>query len=313
MAYYTPDLLFSNRVIGRKYSTNRNKSSNLNPYWVTGFADAEGCFSVILSQRANSTWRVSVSFEINLHTKDKGILNEINNFFGVGHVTSRETRNICVFRVTKIEDLINVIIPHFLNFPLLTLKYSDFVLWSKVVNLLHLGQHQIPSVFSTILSYYASINKGMSAKVSAAFPNIIPFPSLTPVLPASLNPYWVSGFTAGDGGFSIGIRPLTGQIYFRLFITQHNRDILLMNLLIEFFGCGKVNEREIISRCDFYIQDFNNIYSIVIPHFDQFALNNIKELDYTDFKKAAELYKVNGRGSTEAIRDIISNMNSKRI
>ena len=84
----------------------------------------------------------------------------------MGHVTSRETRNICVFRVTKIEDLINVIIPHFLNFPLLTLKYSDFVLWSKVVNLLHLGQHQIPSVFSTILSYYASINKGMSAKVS---------------------------------------------------------------------------------------------------------------------------------------------------
>ena len=82
---------------------------------------------------------------------------------------------------------------------------------------------------------------------------------------------------------------------------------------ILFFGCGKVNEREIISRCDFYIQDFNNIYSIVIPHFDQFALNNIKELDYTDFKKAAELYKVNGRGSTEAIRDIISNMNSKRI
>lgn len=265
-----------------------------------------------MSQRANSTWRVSVSFEINLHTKDKGILNKIKNFFGVGHVTSRETKNICVFRVTKIEDLINVIIPHFLKFPLLTQKYSDFVLWSKVVNLLHLGQHLIPSVFSTILSYYASINKGVSAKVSAAFPNIIPVPKLNPILPTSLNPYWVSGFTAGDGGFFIGIRPLTGQIYFRFSIAQHNRDILLMKLLIEFFGCGKVNERDTILRCDFYIQDFNNIYNIVIPHFDQFALNNIKELDYRDFKKAAELYKVNGRGSTEAIKDIISNMNSKR-
>jgi hypothetical protein len=88
---------------------------------------------------------------------------------------------------------------------------------------------------------------------------------MNPIFPNLLNPYWVSGFTAGDGGFSIGIRPITGQIYFRFHIAQHSRDILLMNLLINFFNCGKVHIRSNTDRCDFFIQDFNKIYDIIIP------------------------------------------------
>jgi hypothetical protein len=41
------DLLFSKNKV-KKYSTSINKDNNLDPYWVTGFTDAEGCFSVIL-------------------------------------------------------------------------------------------------------------------------------------------------------------------------------------------------------------------------------------------------------------------------
>jgi hypothetical protein len=47
-----------------------NENKNLNPSWVTGFTDAEGFFSVILSKRSNLKWRIMVSFEINLHVKD---------------------------------------------------------------------------------------------------------------------------------------------------------------------------------------------------------------------------------------------------
>lgn len=122
----------------------------------------------------------------------------------------------------------------------------------------------------------------------------------------------VSGFVAGDGGFSIGIRKETGQIYFRFHITQHNRDSLLMNLFVKFFDCGKVNIRKITNRCDYYVQDFIQIYETIIPHFDNYPLYNIKSLDLEDFKKAAELFKAKGRNSTKDIKEIISNMNSKR-
>jgi hypothetical protein len=85
-----------------------------------------------------------------------------------------------------------------------------------------------------------------------------------------------------------------------------------MNLFVKFFGCGKVNIRSNTDRCDYYVQDFFQIYDNILPHFDKYPLYNIKSLDLVDFKKAANLYKENGRNSTEDIKNIISNMNSKR-
>jgi hypothetical protein len=71
-------------------------------------------------------------------------------------------------------------------------------------------EHLTASGFSTILTYYASINKGMSPTVLAAFPEITGVRKDTVVLPDNLNPKWLSGFVSGDGGFFIGIRPVTG-------------------------------------------------------------------------------------------------------
>jgi LAGLIDADG endonuclease len=85
-----------------------------------------------------------------------------------------------------------------------------------------------------------------------------------------------------------------------------------MNKLMNFFNCGKVHIRSNINRCDFLIQDFNNIYNIIIPHFDKYPLKNIKQLDYIDFKIAVNLFKSNGKKSTDIIKQIISNMNSNR-
>lgn len=286
-------------------------SFKLDPNWITGFTDAEGCFTIIISKRPSGDWRVKASFEINLHTKDIKVLYGIQQFFGVGSVTSREERSTCVYRVTSIVDLMNVIIPHFNKFPLLTNKNADFMLWSKVVKMMSQGLHNTKAGFATILTYYAAINKGLSPVVAKAFPDVIPIAKIFSSLPLNLNPFWVSGFVAGDGGFSIGIRK-TGQVYFRFHIAQHSRDALLMESFSKFFNCGKVNVRATQARCDFYVQSFDQIYKNVIPHFDSYPLNNIKELDFEDFKKAAELFKTNGSSSRDQIRDIISNMNSNR-
>ena len=110
-----------------------------------------------------------------------------------------------------------------------------------------------------------------------------------------------------------GIVTYLDIIYFRFHIAQHFRDTLLMNKFIQFFGCGNVNIRSTDSRCVFYVQDFTVIYDKIIPHFDSYPLHNIKHLDFADFKKAAELYKLDGRKNGEAIKTIINNMNSKRV
>lgn len=43
--------------------------NNLNPNWVSGFADAEGCFKITVREQSklSTGWSVSASFSINLH------------------------------------------------------------------------------------------------------------------------------------------------------------------------------------------------------------------------------------------------------
>jgi hypothetical protein len=53
--------------------TNNNK---LDPNYVTGFTDGEGCFYIGISpeKRNNSGYRVKLSFQIGLHEKDLALL-----------------------------------------------------------------------------------------------------------------------------------------------------------------------------------------------------------------------------------------------
>lgn len=74
-----------------RYSTNGDK---LDPMWVTGFVDAEGCFSIIIEISEPLKWKVRTSFEINLHEKDADILYKIKSFFG--DIIDQIEKNLCI-------------------------------------------------------------------------------------------------------------------------------------------------------------------------------------------------------------------------
>jgi len=54
---------------------------------------------------------------------------------------------------------------------------------------MELKQHLIPSGFYTVLSYYVSINKGITQQVLTDFPNIKAAVRINPILSHILNPY----------------------------------------------------------------------------------------------------------------------------
>jgi LAGLIDADG endonuclease len=312
------------------YSTtiiNNNKSNKINPNWITGFVDAEGCFSVIIeifdinASHTNHKWRVRTSFEINLHIKDVNILYKIQSFFGVGAVYLRPYKKLALYRVSNIEYLRDIIIPHFNKYPLITQKYSDFYLWKKVIQIILNKEHLNKSGFLTILTYYASINRGIYKKVLKYYPNINPVKRISVKLPYSLNPFWVSGFTSGDGGFSIIIRPSISYIFkeqvsCRFHIAQHIRDIELMNLFSKFFNCGSVYLRFNSKRCDFVVQDINLLLTKIIPHFELYPIFNLKYKDYSCFKNILDIIKLKQHLSPEGlekIKNIKLEMNSNRL
>ena len=70
-----------------------NKTLKLNPWFITGFTDAEGSFTITAEpfpdNRSNLKWSVQAVFTINLHKKDIGILEYIKDTLGVGNINYR--------------------------------------------------------------------------------------------------------------------------------------------------------------------------------------------------------------------------------
>lgn len=55
-----------------------------NPNWITGFVDAEGCFSIsVYNDKIGNKlkWKVIPCFQIELHIKDLDLLLQIKSFF----------------------------------------------------------------------------------------------------------------------------------------------------------------------------------------------------------------------------------------
>jgi hypothetical protein len=106
----------------------------------------------------------------------------------VGTIYHRPDKKISVYRVINVNTINDVIIPHFTKYPLISKKQIDFLLWSEVVKLILNKEHLSEHGFTNLLSYYASINRGVSQKVSEHYPNIIPVDKPIIKLPIHLNP-----------------------------------------------------------------------------------------------------------------------------
>jgi hypothetical protein len=74
-----------------------------------------------------------------LNSRDISILKRIHEFIGVG--TLAVYKNDAGFTVTSVKGLINVVLPHFESYPLLTQKFADYLLFKQVVLMLEAKEH----------------------------------------------------------------------------------------------------------------------------------------------------------------------------
>jgi hypothetical protein len=301
-------------ILRRSYtsiSTNLlcNSSDNLNPWFLTGFSDAESNFTVriIKSNSVKVGWIVQPVFQIGLHKRDLNLLEKIRIFWGVGEIYHKEES--CNYMVQSLRGL-NVIVNHFEKYPLLTKKLEDFKLFAQIVTLVNQKEHLTISGLHKIISLKASMNLGLSKLLKTAFPDITPAirPKRTDeeLLNSNIDPYWVVGFTEGEGCFSIRITKSstvkTGwQVQLRYNITQHSIDKVFMNSLVKFWGCGKVFLRFRENKVDFQILKLKDLSDIVIPLFKNMPLQGAKSKDFADFCKAVDIMKVKGHLTNEGL------------
>ena len=122
-----------NYYCSNSYSNPTLATPSLNPYFVTGFSDAEASFIIlILKEPKNKTnWTVKTRFSIGLHKKYTLILELIKSYFGGVGTISPQNKESVQYRVGYLKDLNEKIIPHFDKYPLISKKQADFILLKK--------------------------------------------------------------------------------------------------------------------------------------------------------------------------------------
>jgi hypothetical protein len=111
----------------------------LDPDWLVGFIEAEGCFlvEVSASKTHKLSYQVKLNFSISQHTKDALLMESLIEFLGCGHIASRSAdRKIAEYRVVSLNDITGKIIPFLQKYPLQGYKQTDFEAYCKVAVLM---------------------------------------------------------------------------------------------------------------------------------------------------------------------------------
>jgi hypothetical protein len=221
------------------------------------------------------------------------------------------------YEVNSLKEL-EIIMTHFNKYCLISQKYSDFELFKAAVALIKTGEHLTLEGLQKIVNIKASMNRGLSNKLVAEFPNTVP--AVRPKVEKHIipNPQWIAGFASGEGCLMVRTRDSstssTGYKVELIFqITQHIRDDALIISLINYFGCGNFRERGLAG--DYLVYKLSDITKIIIPFFDQYPILGVKSLEYNDFKLVSNMMKNKEHLTKKGMNKIIkirSNMNTNR-
>ena len=71
-----------------------------------------------------------------------------------------KNKDVCIFRVTKLDDIINKIIPLFQQHPILGVKALDFANWCIVAEMMNKREHLTQEGLDKIKQIKAGMNRG---------------------------------------------------------------------------------------------------------------------------------------------------------
>ena len=252
------------------------KDLPLFPKWLAGPADLRinylpGCFALLRSRKNTIFFWVLASQR--------------------GKISIGNNNNAVFYYVSSVQELTNVIIPHFDNYPLLTQKQGDFILFKSALDIINDKGSKKPltlEYLNKLIAIKGSLNWGLSCVLKKAFPDIAAVSRPEVELPKFISPKWLAGFIDGEGCFYI----LTSKS--KLYKTgtsvqlqfsrgsAPSRDKNLMIRLKDFLNCGFIKEGKKQPVVSFNVTKFSDIQNIIIPLLEKNPLQGIKYKDFVD-------------------------------
>lgn len=307
---YLLDCLYNN--MQKRYNStlsNNNKTNNLNPKFITGLVDAEGSFIISVCKRSKLkkyNWKVQASLQIRMNSKDLALLVLVQHFFKyIGSFYHNKKTNTVNYSITKLSDLVNIIVPHFNKYPLHSAKSIDFKLWAQCIEKLKNKQHLTKKGLNEILSLKSVLNWGLSERIKEEFPNIkyIDRPEFD-TSNFCLDPYWISGFSEGDSSFYVQIWN-EKQIRCVFLIELHEREVFLLYKLQEFFnGIGNVSVYSARSIARYSVTRISDLVDYILPHFSKFELVGSKLPNFLLWSRILKLVHIKAHLTPEGLQKI---------
>ncbi len=140
----------------------KSPRTELDPHWVVGFVDGEGCFSVSIHQnpyvRRTRGWHIQPVFHVYQHESYRAVLDELVSFFGCGRVRSKGPKSsVLTYAVSSQRDLEERILPFFEHYPLI-IKRDDFQRFAAIVRAIRRKEHLDSSGFERVVRLAFAMN-----------------------------------------------------------------------------------------------------------------------------------------------------------
>lgn len=131
-------------------------------FYISGYVDGEGCFTISISKRPAMKlgWELRPSFSVSQNYDRASVLEMIREYFNCGTIRPDRSDKTVKCEVRSLPDLVERILPHFVQYPLLSEKQESFSRFRQLVLEMWQGDHLNPELLHNMLRRATMINDG---------------------------------------------------------------------------------------------------------------------------------------------------------
>ena len=302
-----------------------NQNFVMSPGYISGLTQTDGSFfcSIILSPKHRFGLQFRPKFTITADLDSKHVLDSINSYFNCGLVTINNKNHTAEFEVTRLQDLMNKIIPHFKTYPVFCAKLHAFNLFIEIVFALYKKEKRTVEGRRELLIRALSMNTSTNRKedrINLLFSLLdfknkdkILIPNTFTTIDTPVTEDNIAGITDGDGSLFISFHK-DGNIKTGFNITSDRSSRpLLESIQKQLKGIGSIKKgtkNELVLTVTGLIQ----LTEVLIPFLDNNPLFSERALHYEKFRKVSLLLRDEQPLTLESklkIVELAYNMNKK--
>ena len=328
----------------------------LNPHFFSGFVQSDGCFHIGLQKDKTAKYKIRIKptfYVTQLNSKDKKIspvLRMARNLLQVGHYIPDRKNNCSSLCVNTLKDLNNNVLPHFEEYPLLSEKKKDYIVFKQIVEKMNKKLYNTLIGFCDIYNLALSMNKngayrkkdkycaahnplfdtlkGCTQRLNRNDKNLkddknIKHASLPFQLFEPLNDQFVSGLIQGDASFGFSFRIKTNKNFSNkakispfFSLGQEYDSIDLLEKCERFFQCGKISKVS-DNYYRWMVSDYSSLKNSIVDHLLTFPLLDVKGKQFKLFTECLHILSSKEICEKQKVKRVVEyaynlNMDGKR-